>query len=257
MGPMLQEAEDGHQLGNTDKRQTVEEAVQELVSALDAAHEQHEMDSVLVPDPMQEEVFENFDLAAQVEDHGKTVTGQQASLCEHVVSSQATLSAEAIMQPIDSSGEPCGPVVGPPVLQQYGKETLHEQYGPNDSDLKLPYIKELPTPILNAPPATEATDSQKSLDTPLKEHSKRKSTRLASRPKSNLTMEQQATTLLMKKCGIFEGQNSNEAPSVQKLSEQFAGTLREDTFTEYREMFGLPAEDDTDYLGAIAIHADA
>jgi len=94
---MLQEAEDGHQLGNTDKRQTVEEAVQELVSALDAAHEQHEMDSVLVPDPMQEEVFENFDLAAQVEDHGKTVTGQQASLCEHVVSSQATLSAEAIM----------------------------------------------------------------------------------------------------------------------------------------------------------------
>ena len=70
-------------------------------------------------------------------------------------------------------------------------------------------------------------------------------------------MEQQATALLMKKCGIFEGQNSNEAPSVQKLSEQFMGTLREDTFTEYREMFGLPAEDGTDYLGAIAIHADA
>jgi hypothetical protein len=51
----------------------------------------------------------------------------------------------------------------------------------------------------------QSTTQRQALDFKTKE-TKRRGTRLANRSKSTLTMEQQATALLMKKCGILVAQ---------------------------------------------------
>ena len=152
--------------------------------------------------------------------------------------------------------------VGPHHLVQQGPETVSEQTGtePVVSLVQcgnLPYTKKIASAVLATPVVKrDADDSQLQTTQPTRE-SKRRSTRLANKPKSDLTLEQQATILLMKKCGTFEGQNDKEPPTVEKITDQFVGPLKEDTVSEYRVLFGLPEEGDADSYGAIAIHAEA
>jgi len=67
--------------------------------------------------------------------------------------------------------------------------------------------------------------------------SKRKSERIASRPKSNLIMQEQATRLLMKKCGIVDTNNNLEEGQLEKFRLQFVEPMKEMTVQGLRETF--------------------
>ena len=86
---------------------------------------------------------------------------------------------------------------------------------------------------------------------------KRKSIRIANKPKIDLTMEQQATVLLMKKCGLVDDGDPMVKDKIAKFPEQFAGKLKEDAVGGYRDLFGLDNVGSADALSALAIHADA
>lgn len=87
----------------------------------------------------------------------------------------------------------------------------------------------LATPVRKERNATVETSNQKD--------SKRRSTRLANKPKSDLTMEQQATKI--------------------EFRNQFVAPLVDDTVTNYREVFGLLEEGGVDTLAALVINAEA
>jgi len=70
----------------------------------------------------------------------------------------------------------------------------------------------------------------------------RKSLRLANKAKTNLTMEEQATQLLMKKCGVLEPDQVAEEKHHGKFRAQFVDPLQIDTVGGMREMFGLNSE---------------
>ena len=86
----------------------------------------------------------------------------------------------------------------------------------------------------------------------------RKSLRLANKPKTNLTMEEQATQLLMKKCGVLEPDQVAEEKHHGKFRAQFVDPLQIDTVGGMREMFGLNSEgvDGPDLLGSVALDAE-
>jgi hypothetical protein len=70
-------------------------------------------------------------------------------------------------------------------------------------------------------------------------------------------MEQQATALLMKKCGLLEEKEVMEPAKEEKFRTQFVAPMQDDSATNYRDMFGLQIVEGTDSLSAIGIHADA
>lgn len=82
--------------------------------------------------------------------------------------------------------------------------------------------------------------------------SKRRSGRLANKPKSNLTMEQQATQLLMKKCGTLEG----EQAGIEEFAHEFIAPIQNVTVKGYRGLFGLPEAGEADILHEVAVEAD-
>lgn len=86
--------------------------------------------------------------------------------------------------------------------------------------------------------------------------SKRSSKRLASRPKCNLTMEEQATQLLMKKCGTLAIDMEVTVAAKEKFITQFTEPLLDPTVGGFRDCFGLPEDGDTDVLSAVALEAD-
>lgn len=119
---------------------------------------------------------------------------------------------------------------------------------------KLFYTKKVVKPILgtpaskNAGPASEISNQK---------DSKRRSTRIASKPKSDLTMEQQATALLMRKCGVLaEGATPDKATEAA-FQTRFVEPMVTDTISSYRETFGLPEEGGVDALAALVINAEA
>lgn len=84
---------------------------------------------------------------------------------------------------------------------------------------------------------------------------KRKSERIASRPKSNLTMQEQATRLLMKKCGIVDTNKNLEEGQQEKFRLQFVEPMKEMTVQGLRETFRLNGNE-ADPLDAIALEGD-
>jgi hypothetical protein len=112
--------------------------------------------------------------------------------------------------------------------------------------------KLIPQALLTTPSA--AKPSQKGKEnvpgaTPSVQESSRRSARLASKSKSDLTMEEQATLLLMKKCGTLgSGEEAFVASFVDPLSQ---GTVK-----DLRETFDLD-EPGSDRLGAVALEAVA
>ena len=92
----------------------------------------------------------------------------------------------------------------------------------------------------------QSTTQRQALDFKTKE-TKRRGTRLANRSKSTLTMEQQATALLMKKCGILVaqkirkcgilGEDESLVPEVDKFREEFVDPLKGRTVSSYSDVW--------------------
>ena len=134
----------------------------------------------------------------------------------------------------------------------------------------LPITKELPKLLLPTPQAGVARVEEKTVRCKAKgkenaeagkngpSDSMRKSLRLANKPKTNLTMEEQATQLLMKKCGVLEPDQVAEEKHHGKFRAQFVDPLQIDTVGGMREMFGLNSEgvDGPDLLGSVALDAE-
>lgn len=87
--------------------------------------------------------------------------------------------------------------------------------------------------------------------------SERRSSRLANKPRSNLSVEEQATALLIKKCGLAENITTPTAADQNKLHTQFVGPLEANVVGGMRDMFGLSEEGAPDKLGALLIDAEA
>lgn len=77
---------------------------------------------------------------------------------------------------------------------------------------------------------------------------------MANKPKTDLTMEQQATTILMKKCGIIEGSQPTAADEG-KFRERFVDPMKDEAVDNIREYLGMQ-EGGSDTFSAVAIHAD-
>ena len=85
-----------------------------------------------------------------------------------------------------------------PTQSQTGPQ--QEQPLPLQDSTNLPYTRKLARSLLNTPlPKKASVESAASAQ----QDTKRRSTRLANKLKSDLTVEQQATALLMKKCGMM------------------------------------------------------
>jgi len=135
---------------------------------------------------------------------------------------------------------------GPEVLQGQSKEVDVGLGGEEE----LLYTKKV-TKCLLQTPATKAKEVESSMQ------KGRRSTRLANKPKSALSKEQQATALLMRKCGLLEEKEVMDSTKEAKFRTQFVEPMLGETETKYRDMFGLQNVEGTDGLNAIAIHADA
>ena len=115
---------------------------------------------------------------------------------------------------------------------------------------KLIYTKKIRKSLLE----TLVQKVKETLESTQKE---RRSTRLASKPKSALNMEQQATTLLMKKCGLLQEKEALNQAKEEEFRAKFVQPMEDNMVTNYRDTFGLQVVEGTDCLGAMAIHAEA
>ncbi|RLN23877.1 hypothetical protein C2845_PM07G31260 [Panicum miliaceum] len=118
--------------------------------------------------------------------------------------------------------------------------------------------KALPTPLLQtpAPPARKVRGMDRETQSEAEAKGKRKSTRLANKPKSNLTMEEQATWLLMKKCGTLDDIGPVSSEEKSRFREEFVEPLAPASVSGYRGMFGLDATDGSNPLSALAVEAE-
>ena len=87
-------------------------------------------------------------------------------------------------------------------------------------------------------------------------NSKRRSERLANKPKTGLTIEEQATQLLIKKSGVLDMEMESTQTAKEKFITQFTAPLMNPTVGGFRDCFGLPEAGDSDALNAVAIDAE-
>lgn len=122
------------------------------------------------------------------------------------------------------------------------------------------YTKKVTNAVLGSPVAQSVKKTSKSkgeinvdavLETP------RRSNRLANKPKSDLNMEQQATILLMKKCGTYDEDDLVAPEKGEQLGQKFVEPLDEELVENLRETFGLPKVGEAGCLAAIAVNAEA
>ena len=85
----------------------------------------------------------------------------------------------------------------------------------------------------------------------------RRSKRLANKPSSNLSVEQQATALLFKKCGIIEATRMPTAAEQGRFHTQFVEHLDGEVVLGMRNTFGLPEGGAADSLSPLLIDAEA
>ena len=70
-------------------------------------------------------------------------------------------------------------------------------------------------------------------------------------------MEEQATTLLMKKCNFLDKKQNPDVKQKTLFCSSFADPLPRGDVTQYRTMFNLEESDGADILSAVAVLADA
>jgi len=118
----------------------------------------------------------------------------------------------------------------------------------------------LQTPTLKKKAASARKTAKGSSDKGKKSASEmkaeRRSVRIANRPNSNLTVEEQATALLIKKSGISGG-GAPCAADLNKFHTQFVDPLEGNIVGEMRETFGLPEGGAADSLRPLLIDAEA
>lgn len=85
--------------------------------------------------------------------------------------------------------------------------------------------------------------------------SQKKSERLANRPKSDLSMQEQATHLLMKKCGIIQPRKKVDEADHHRFKSQFVEPLMDNAVDGFCEAFGLNDLEGRP-LNAMALEAD-
>ncbi|OEL21879.1 hypothetical protein BAE44_0017102 [Dichanthelium oligosanthes] len=177
------------------------------------------------------------------DEHIKSKTGSDGLVdCDNVVGLEAGRPHHKKQPQIN--------VVGPDTVQPQGIR------------LGTPLTKPIPKAILSTPTlqkttrkvrGKENTETNKNGET----EKKRKSDRIANRPKSDLTMEEQATQLLMKKCGTLEIGKKAQEEDHDNFREQFAEPLKGDAVFGFRDMFGLTDLPAGEALSALALEADA
>jgi hypothetical protein len=84
----------------------------------------------------------------------------------------------------------------------------------------------------------------------------RKSTRLANRSTRDMTMEEQATALLMKKCNFLEKKQQPDDQAKIMFCSLFANPMPRKEVTQYRTMFNLEEAGGTNILSAVAVHSE-
>ena len=87
--------------------------------------------------------------------------------------------------------------------------------------------------------------------------SERRSVRLASKLTSGLTVEEQATALLLKKCGVSVAASIPTTAEQIQFHQTFLGPLQHEVLGDMREAFGLPEGEAADSLGPLLIDAEA
>ena len=135
---------------------------------------------------------------------------------------------------------------------EFARPATQGELAPQDAASKLLYTKAIPTALL-VTPVKKAGGSMVEIGS----QTKRKSTRLASKPRSGLTMEQQATALLLKKCGAADDAAGPAHVAQTTLATKFVAPIVKDTVSNYRDLFGLPEGDGADKFAAITIDAEA
>jgi hypothetical protein len=139
------------------------------------------------------------------------------------------------------------------------------QFNHEDNELEVvhkelaPFTKQLQKAILTSPATVKPARKPKgkeNLGSNTKEmtDSKRRSVRLANKPKSNLTMEEQATQLLMKKSGTLEA--DCDGGTIDKFAHQFTEPMKNVDVKDYRVLFDFPEVGETDPLHEEVLEAE-
>jgi len=100
------------------------------------------------------------------------------------------------------------------------------------------------TPTVRAKAASARKAAHSTLPDETRSESERKggkrSMRLANKPPSNLSVEEQAIALLMKKSGILESVKAPTVTELQQFHTQFVDPMEGQVVGGMREAFGLP-----------------
>lgn len=127
--------------------------------------------------------------------------------------------------------------------------------------LSVPVPKPLmPTPIMEpkqpaSQPLRNKCKGKENVEKAGPTDSHRKSSRLANKPKSNLTMAEQATQLLMKKCGVLVDDKVADEKDNGKFRTKFVVPMEAAVVNGLRDTFGLDGEGNGP-LSAVAIDAE-
>ena len=116
--------------------------------------------------------------------------------------------------------------------------------------------KPIPGAVLKIPVTKRTTASEEIVES-VEVQTKRKSIHIANWPKTGLTMEEQATQLLMKKCSLLEADVVPVEKAKGMFCEKFVDRMEPGFVTGLRDMFGISREDGSNPLQALAVEAEA
>ena len=251
---MFDESKEKHETGNTVKAQgSVQVAGQNLCEVEEVVTSHWVFDSLreTKTDSMRDEATTQFESSLVL----PSADAEQQKAC---LNDSDGVHGEGVFDESNKPDDGLGSVqerTGPRVQDVTGARQLFPQeFGPqkearsvqlaggaeqakdssNDIAMKLLYTKTMTAPLLNTP-AQKA--GQPISENNTRQETKRRSTRLASRPKSDLTIEHQATR--------------------EDFTAQFVAPLEKDAVSHYRDVFGLPEGEEADKFAAIAINAEA
>ena len=216
---MIEEVKVGGSQGSSERTQQIRESLQDHCIAEKGDHGQPMEDSFIENVLVQEKPSGEFDFVQhEIEQHtDQRDMGAQANPVSFVEPAEAhgptLLERSTHDQARTGEGSQQS---GPGRLGQAGSceheagacnhavpLPCQQAISPLRDSTNLLFTKKLDMPLMHTPPPNKPSrDIAASGQT----QAKRRSTRLASRPKSDLTMEQQATALLMRKCGVGDGE---------------------------------------------------
>ncbi|RLN33559.1 hypothetical protein C2845_PM03G14920 [Panicum miliaceum] len=121
-------------------------------------------------------------------------------------------------------------------------------------------------PVLQTPSLkTESASARKAAQRPSavekmtssEQKAERRSKRLANKPPSNLSIEEQATAFLIRRCGISGPSKMPSAAEQSRFRTQFVEHMEGEVVHGMRDVFGLPEDGVADSLSPLLIDAEA